>query len=118
MPESLDLSIRQSEIWQVYFDPIKGSEQSGNRPSVVISGNTLNENLDVIVVCPLSSSIHNFEGNPVLMPNTINGLTKTSEVMVFHIRSISKMRFKRKIGKISTEELQKIKNTLSDILKY
>lgn len=118
MPKSSDLQIRQSEIWQVYFDPIKGSEQSGNRSSVVISGNTLNMNLDVIVVCPISSSIHNFEGNPVLTPNSTNGLTKTSEVMIFHIRSISKMRFKRKIGKISSKELQKIKNTLNDILKY
>jgi len=113
-----NLNIRQAEIWQVYFDPIKGSEQAGNRPAVVISGNLLNSNLDVIVVCPLSTSIHYFEGNPVLKPNSTNGLTKTSEVIVFHVRSISKVRFKRKIGQISQIELEKIKKTLNDILKY
>ncbi len=113
-----DLIIRQKDIWDVYFDPIKGSEQAGNRPAVVISGNVLNTNLDVIVVCPLSSSVHYFEGNPVIEPDKINGLAKTSEILVFHIRSISKLRFKRKIGQISQNELETIKKTLNDILKY
>lgn len=71
--------MRQREIWNIYFDPIVGSEQSGNRPAVIVSGDLLNKNLDVIWVCPLSSSIHNFEGNPVLEPDEENGLSKKSE---------------------------------------
>lgn len=110
--------MKQGEIWQVYFDPVKGSEQAGNRPAVIISGNTLNDNLDVIIVCPITSSIHNFEGNPILIPTEKNGLKLKSEVLVFHIRSISKFRFKRKIGRISEGELEKIKTTVTDILKY
>lgn len=110
--------MKQGDIWQVYFDPVKGSEQAGNRPAVIISGNTLNINLNVVVVCPITTSVHNYEGNPVLEPSQENGLLKTSEIMVFHIRSLSKDRFKRKIGVISSAELQKIKNTLNDILKY
>jgi len=110
--------MKQGEIWQVYLDPIKGSEQGGNRPAVVVSGNTLNSNLDVVIVCPISSSIHKFEGNPVLTATEENGLKIKSEVMVFHIRSLSKFRFKRKIGRVSETELEKIKETLNDILKY
>ncbi|WP_067037246.1 type II toxin-antitoxin system PemK/MazF family toxin [Allomuricauda sp. CP2A] len=110
--------MKQGDIWQVYFDPVKGSEQAGNRPAVIISGNTLNINLNIVVVCPITTSVHNYEGNPVLVPSQENGLLKTSEIMVFHIRSLSKDRFKRKIGVISSSELQKIKNTLNDILKY
>lgn len=113
-----NLKIRQSEIWQVYLDPTKGREQSGNRPAVVISGNTLNKNLDVIIVCPLSSSIHNYQGNLILNPCEQNGLSQSSEVIVFHVRSISKMRFKKKIGRITYQELEQIKKTLKDLLKY
>lgn len=113
-----DLSIGQGEIWQVYLDPIKGSEQGGNRPLVVISGNTLNNNLHVVIGCPLSTSIHNFEGNLVLDPTEINGLKTRSEVMVFHIRSLSKERFKKKLGSISFTQLNYLKKTLNDILKY
>ncbi|MGO1752345.1 MAG: type II toxin-antitoxin system PemK/MazF family toxin [Psychroflexus sp.] len=110
--------MKQGDIWNVYFDPIKGSEQGGNRPAVVISGNTLNKNLGVIVVCPLSTAIHNYEGNPVLIPTKENGLKLTSEILVFHIRSLSKERFKIKIGEVTKEELEKVKQTVLDILKY
>lgn len=118
MTKTDQLSILQGELWQVYLDPIKGSEQGGNRPLVVISGNTLNSNLGVVIGCPLSSSIHNFEGNLVLNPTQTNGLKVTSEVMVFHIRSLSKERFKKKIGSISSSQLDHLKKTLNDILKY
>lgn len=110
--------MKQGEIWNVYFDPIKGSEQGGNRPAVIISGNTLNKNLGVIIVCPLSTAIHNYEGNPVLTPTKENGLKHTSEILVFHIRSLSKDRFKRKSGKITNKELKKVKQTVEDILRY
>jgi mRNA interferase MazF len=118
MNKSSKINIRQAEIWQVYFDPIKGSEQSGNRPAVVISGDTLNKNLDIIIVCPLTTSVHYFEGNLILNPNQDNGLSKLSEVIVFHVRSISKLQFKKKIGIITNYELNHIKNTLNDLLKY
>jgi mRNA interferase MazF len=110
--------MRQGEIWSVYFDPVKGNEQGGNRPAVIISGNTLNQNLGVIVVCPITSSVHHFEGNPVLKPTKDNGLNTISEILVFHVCSISKERFKKKIGMITKNELEKVKNTLNDILKY
>lgn len=110
--------MRQGEIWQAYFDPIKGSEQGGNRPAVIISGNTLNSNLNVVVACPLTSKVKHYKGNPVLKPNPKNGLSATSEIMVLHVRSISKLRLKHKVGVISKDELNQIKNTLNDILKY
>ena len=108
--------MKQKEIWNVYFDPVKGREQAGNRPAVIISGNTLNKNLDTVWVCPITTSIHNFEGNPQLVPNKTNGLRKESEVLVFHLRSISKERFKKKVGVISEENLKTIITTVNDIL--
>lgn len=110
--------MKQKEIWDVYFDPTIGSEQSGNRPAVVVSGNNLNKNLDVVWVCPLTSSVHNFEGNPVLNANDKNGLKKKSEVLVFHIRSISKKRFKKKIGEISSSQMNGIIETINELLEF
>lgn|SRR5690606_4453096 len=109
--------MKKGEIWNVFFDPVVGSEQAGNRLAVVVSGNNLNNNLDVIWVCPLSSSIHEFEGNPILKPNPENGLKNESEILVFHIRSISKKRFKRKIGLISIKQMEQISSTINDILE-
>lgn len=110
--------MRQGEIWEMYFDPTQGSEQSGRRPAVIISGNLLNKYLKVVIVCPLSTSIKNYKGNVVLQPDAINGLMKESEVMIFHVRSVSKERFKKKIGSISSQQLSEIKQGLDDILRY
>ncbi len=109
--------MKQGEIWNVYFDPIKGSEQAGNRPAVIISGNVMNSQSDLAIVCPLTSSIKNYKGHPVLKPNKNNSLEVPSEVLVFQIRTLSKLRFKKKIGTISEENILEIKETLQDILR-
>ncbi|HIP48304.1 MAG TPA: type II toxin-antitoxin system PemK/MazF family toxin [Lutibacter sp.] len=110
--------MKQAEIWEMYFNPIKGSEQSGRRPAVIISGNALNDNLNDVIVCPLTTKIKGFKGNIILQPNINNKLQKESEVLTFHIRSVSKERLKKKLGVISKIELNQIKKTLNDLLKY
>ena len=108
----------QGEIWDVYFDPTKGSEQAGRRPAVILSGNMANTYLKVVIVCPLTTSIKNYKGNVVLKPNAENGLKVDSEILTFHIRSVSKERFATKIGNISSDELDQIKICLNDILRF
>jgi mRNA interferase MazF len=54
----------------------------------------------------------------VLEPDNENGLTEKSEILVFHIRSVSKDRLVKKIGKISEDQLKLLKAGLDDILRY
>lgn len=110
--------MKQGEIWNVYFDPIKGSEQSGNRPAVVISGNTMNGKSNLVIVCPLTTSLHYFKEHPIIEPNAENGLKKTSEVLVFQVRTLSKERFKKKLGNVPNSIIYSIHDTLYKILKY
>ncbi len=110
--------MKQGDIYELYLNPVKGSEQSGRRPCVIISGNMLNTYLQVVIVCPLTTKIKNYKGNLIIQPNDVNGLKEKSEVLTFHIRSVAKERLQRRIGKISLTEVEKIKSTLADILRY
>jgi mRNA interferase MazF len=110
--------MKQGEIWDMYFDPVAGNEQAGRRPAVIISGNLLNTHLGVVIVCPLTTKVKGYKGNVVLHPTDRNGLTAPSEILTFHIRSVSKARLKTKIGEISADELMEVKQGLSDILRY
>ena len=110
--------MRQCEIWYADLNPVKGNEQNGLRPVVIISGNVLNTYTSIVIACPLTTKIKNYKGNIVLMPGMVNGLVKPSEVLVFHVRSISKERLVRKIGEITSFQLADIKKGLDDILKY
>jgi len=109
--------MRQGEIWFADLNPAKGSEQSGFRPVAILSGNLLNKNLPIVISAPLTTKIKNYLGNPIIQPNPVNGLTNTSEILVFHIRSISKERLVRKIGEISSNELKLAIQTLDDLMK-
>ncbi len=110
--------MKQGEIWYANLNPTKGSEQAGMRPVVVLSGDLLNEYLNVVIVAPLTTKIKKYKGNPILHPTRSNGLKNESEVLVFHIRSISKNRLVKKLGKIERSELDLSVKTLNDILRY
>jgi mRNA interferase MazF len=110
--------MRQGEIWNANLNPAKGSEQAGFRPVVIISGNLLNQHLAVVIVVPLTTKIKNYKGNPVLSPTKLNGLKAESEMLVFHVRSVSKDRLVEKIGQVDTVHVEHTIKTLNEILRY
>ena len=110
--------MRQGELWYADLNPVKGSEQAGFRPVVVISGNLMNEYLNTVICCPLTSKIKNYHGNVVLQPDAQNKLKVTSEILTAQIRCIARERLVKKIGAISTTQVDKIKETLGDLLRY
>lgn len=110
--------MKQREIWLADLNPVKGKEQKGMRPVVVISGNAMNDHLDIIIACPLTSNVKKFAGCIVLEPDEMNQLDKQSEILTFQIRTITKARLIKKIGKISELQLATIKDGLMDILTY
>lgn len=110
--------MKQCEIWYADLNPAKGSEQKGHRPIVIVSGDMLNKYLQIVIACPLTTKIKAYKGNLILDPDNMNGLSKKSEVLTFHIRSISKNRLVKKMGCITASQLDEIKQTLDDIIKY
>ncbi len=108
--------MKQGDIYYADLEPIKGREQSGKRPVVIISGNAMNENYDVVIICPISSKIKNYKGTVLLKKNKTNNLKLDSEVITFQIRTIDKNRFTKKIGQIDSAELEEIITCLNEIL--
>jgi len=110
--------MRQGEIWYANLNPVMGSEQAGFRPVVILSGNLLNEYLPVVIVAPLTTKIKNYKGNPVIDAKKENGLKVRSELLVFHIRSVSRDRLIEKAGSIDKAELMQAMKTLNEILLF
>jgi len=110
--------MKQGELWYANLSQVVGSEQAGMRPLLIISGNLLNTYLNVVICCPLTTKIKNYKGNLVLNPDNVNNLSETSEVLTFHVRSVSKSRLVKKIGNVSKEELRLVKKCLDEILTY
>ena len=110
--------MKQGEIWYADLNPVKGSEQAGYRPVVIVSGNLMNTYLNTVICCPLTTKIKNYKGNVVVHASAGNKLKHASEILTAHIRSMSKERLVKKIGHISKKELDDILEFLNEILRY
>jgi len=94
--------------WSIYWadlSPIRGSEQSGMRPVLVISNDIVNEVLPVITILPISSVKENTRiySTEVLLTKEVSSLPKNSVAMIHQIRTISKERVGSSCGSVSVE---------------
>lgn len=110
--------MKQRDIYLANLNPAKGSEQAGTRPVVIISGETMNVNLPVRIVCPLSSRAKGYPACVPVLKSKRTGLKVDSEIITFQIRTISTNRLKKKMGTISSEELQQVFRGLADVFRH
>jgi mRNA interferase MazF len=110
--------MKQGDIWLADLNPVRGSEQRGQRPVVIISGNAMNDNLGISIICPLSSKIKHYAGCVIIYPDGENCIDKESEIITFQVRTISQSRMVRKVGVITDKQLEAVKKGLNEILKY
>ena len=75
---------RQGDVIFLDFNPIKGHEQSGFRPAVVVSNNVFNQNTKMVMVCPITSNDKEFPTHYFLEDT----LKIKGSVLCEHIRSI------------------------------
>ena len=109
--------MRQGDIWMADLNPVKGSEQAGTIPVLIISGNLLNQYAPVVIVCPLTNSLMHYKGNVILSPNLENGLTASAKVMVYQVRSITKDRLFHRLGSVNQEVVTQLHGSLRDLLE-
>ncbi len=110
--------MKQSEIWLINLDPAIGAEIKKTRPAIVVNDNALGK-LPLKIIVPLTDWKDKYEIAPWMVyikPDTINNLSKDSAADCFQIRSIAVERFIRKIGRISSRNLEGIKDALSKVL--
>jgi len=104
--------------WRIFIadlNPVKGSEQRGNRPVLAISDEDFNHVMPVITILPVTSlrQGRRVYPNEVLLPKGIAGLVHDSLVLTHQIRTISKGRLQRALGIIEDPKLlEAINNAL------
>lgn len=110
------MEIKQGQIYLSDLNPVKGHEQAGYRPVLVIQNDILNHNLSTVIILPITSNLKHKENLTVYLLNKENSsMENDSLVLLFQIRTIDKLRLKKKIGEINQEEFYKIKRKLNNI---
>jgi mRNA interferase MazF len=108
--------VTQGEIWSADLDPIQRNEQAGTRLVLIVSGDIMNTHMNLVMICPLTTSIKNFEGCVVLEKNKENNLKQSSEILVFQLRTLSKTRLKKWIGKVPPSVIRNVHEQLMNFI--
>jgi mRNA interferase MazF len=92
------VSARRSEIWLVDFGDPVGREQSGRRPAVVISGDSLNESrAGVVVVVPITTAYRGLPSH-IEIDQGSSGLDEVSYAKCEDVKSSSEERLIGRLG--------------------
>lgn len=101
----------RGEVWEVVLDPTKGSEQQGLRPCVVVSPDSMNEQLETVIIVPLTTKLKDW---PTRVQTEVNG--QIGQAACEQIRTISRLRLKKKKAKLNLSEIVQIRLVLRQML--
>ena len=97
------MRIKRGDIVLVDFEPIRGSEQGGIWPALVIQNNVSNEHSPVIIVAAITSKLFSKEyPTNVFVSRKDSKLDKDSTILLNQIKTIDKKRIIRKIGSLDS----------------
>ena len=103
--------MKRYEIRWASLDPAQGSEMAKTRPAVIVSLDELNERLQTITVCPLTSLLH-----PAWRSRLqVRCGRMPAEIAVDQIRTISKTRLGRRIDKLSDQDAATLRRIITEM---
>ncbi len=107
--------ILRGEIYWADLNPVRGSEQAGLRPVLVISHNTLNERSGTIIALAITSKAQR-AGYPLTYKLRSSVLPKDSWVKISQVRTLSTERLGKRLGVVDAEELAQIAEGLIELI--
>jgi mRNA interferase MazF len=106
----------RGETWYAELDPVRGHEQAGRRPVLVVSTNLFNYGpADLAVVLPITSREKRIPWHVPLVAAE-GGLKMDSFAMCEMVRSISLERLAKRIGKVKATTMAQIEQRLRILL--
>ena len=106
----------RGEVWDLHFDPAMGHEQAGTRPALILSEDLFNEGpAGMVVVAPITRLARKVRWHVPVAPAQ-GGLSTESFIQCEDVRSVSKVRLKRRRGRVPSPVMQQVEDRLRILL--
>ena len=106
--------LRGDVLW-AELDPVRGREQAGRRPVLVLSHDVFNERSGTVIAVAITSQPPR-AGFPLTVALGSDDLPKKSWVKVTQIRTLAATRLGPRIGRVSPEEIELVIQGLNEIV--
>ncbi len=107
--------ILRGEIRWANLNPVRGHEQAGLRPVLILSHDIFNEHSGTVIAVVITSQPQK-AGYPLTLELKSTNLPKKSWIKISQIRTLSVERIGKVIGKASLAELNQIIEGLNEII--
>ena len=107
--------ILRGNIYWADLNPVRGSEQAGLRPVVILSHDVFNQHSGTVIGVAVTSQPQR-AGFPLTLELSSSRLPKRSWVKISQIRTLSVERLGKKVGTVTAEEIEQIVEGLNEIL--
>ena len=107
--------ILRGEIRWADLNPVRGREQAGQRPVLILSQDVFNDRSGTVIGVALTSQPQR-AGFPLTLELHAKGLPKKSWVKISQIRTLTVERIGKVIGRASPEELAQVVEGLNEII--
>lgn len=107
--------ILRGDIRWADLNPVRGSEQGGLRPVLILSQDVFNTRSGTVIALAITSQPQR-AGFPLTLELSSPGLPKQSWVKISQIRTLSVERIGKKMAEASPEELAQVLEGLNEIL--
>ena len=106
----------RGEIWLANLNPVRGREQAGFRPCLVISVDQFNHGpAELVIVLPITSKNKSIPLH-IEISGIETGLDLKSYIKSEDIRSISRDRLEKRIGRVSEEVMRQVLELIKILL--
>jgi mRNA interferase MazF len=101
---------KRFDVFLVNLDPTIGSEIRKSRPCLVISPDEMNHFIATVIVAPMTTKGRDY---PTRVACTFKG--KHGQVVLDQIRTIDKVRFVKKLGRIDKQTQDEVLSVLAEM---
>ncbi len=107
------MEIKRGEIYLVDLEPVRGHEQGGIRPCLIIQNDFGNKYSPVTIIAPITSKKFSKEfPTNIFISKKVSGLKIDSTIMLNQITTIDKQRIKKKISSLDLQTMKKVEEAI------
>lgn len=107
--------ILRGEIRWADLNPVRGKEQAGLRPVLIVSHDVFNERSGTVIAVAVTSQPQR-AGFPLTLELSVKGLPKRSWAKISQIRTLAVERIGKRLGGATAEEVSQIIEGLTEIM--
>ncbi|HEX2171527.1 MAG TPA: type II toxin-antitoxin system PemK/MazF family toxin [Dehalococcoidia bacterium] len=105
----------RGEIYWAELDPVRGHEQGGRRPVLILSHDIFNDRSGTVIVLAITSQPQR-AGYPLTWQVPAGILPRDSWVKISQIRTLSSERLRDPIGRVAARDLDSIVQGLLQLI--